>query len=466
MSDFTTTAAELQTLRGEMSGTDGAAAALSASFSKYFKEMTSAVAGFAQNAAVSLSGVTGRLRELNSQMSALGSQGGAAGADFSKQLGAGVGQGLSDVSGGLESVGNGFGSFGTGAASAGEGLSSLGAGLSGAGAGLSSAGKGLVSLASALPLAASGFSALLAVLPDLLANLPQILVFVGIMGAFSLLGPGLAAAGAGILGIGQGLLAMAQSLVTATSGLTSLGAALPLVNAGMLELIDGLMNTEINIGGILTFVLLAASMFVMAEAIKSMNEHLAPMVENMGTLGNIFTAGLMVGITVFAVMMLLLSLAMGKVANGVDKVTKSFAAQYSQLQKNIPLLATAAILSNPIVGAITVAAATAAGFALGAVIPQMKTGGVVTGPTYAMVGEGRYPEAVVPLGSSPQFAEMKDDIANAVIQGIFAANRAGGNSGQTELVLNLDGEKLARVIIPRINKENNRRGYALQLKEV
>ena len=335
----------------------------------------------------------------------------------------------------------------------------------GAGAGLSSAGEGLAALASALPLTAAGFSALLAVLPDLLANLPQILVFVGIMGAFSLLGPGLAAAGAGILGIGQGLLAMAQSLVTATSGLVSLGGALPLVNAGMLELINGLMNTEINIGGILTFVLLAASMFVMAEAIKSMNEHLGPMVANLGTLGNIFTTGLMVGITVFAVMMLLLSLAMGKVASGVDKVTKSFAAQYSQLQKNIPLLATAAILSNPIVGAITVAVATAAGFAIGAIIPQMAKGGVVASPTVAMVGEGRYPEAVVPLGSSPQFAEMKDDIANAVIQGIFAANRAGG-SEKAELVLNLDGEKLARVIIPRINKENNRRGYALQLKEV
>ena len=465
MSEINTAAAELQTLRGELSETDAAAAGLSASFSKYFKEMTAAVAGFARNAAVSLSGVTGRLKELNSEMSALGSQGGSAGADFSKQLGSGIDQGLAGVGGGLENVGAGFGNFGAGVASAGEGLSSFGAGLSGAGAGLSSAGEGLAALASALPLTAAGFSALLAVLPDLLANLPQILVFVGIMGAFSLLGPGLAAAGAGILGIGQGLLAMAQSLVTATSGLVSLGGALPLVNAGMLELINGLMNTEINIGGILTFVLLAASMFVMAEAIKSMNEHLGPMVANLGTLGNIFTTGLMVGITVFAVMMLLLSLAMGKVASGVDKVTKSFAAQYSQLQKNIPLLATAAILSNPIVGAITVAAATAAGFAIGAIIPQMAKGGVVASPTVAMVGEGRYPEAVVPLGSSPQFAEMNDDIANAVLQGIFAANRAGG-SEKTELVLNLDGEKLARVIIPRINKENNRRGYALQLKEV
>ena len=98
-------------------------------------------------------------------------------------------------------------------------------------------------------------------------------------------------------------------------------------------------------------------------------------------------------------------------------------------------------------------------------IPAMATGGVIERATVAMVGEGAYPEAVIPLGNSPQFNSMKTEIANAVLQGLAAAQspRAEGN---TELVLNLDGERFARAIIPKINRENSRKGYALQLKGV
>ena len=35
-------------------------------------------------------------------------------------------------------------------------------------------------------------------------------------------------------------------------------------------------------------------------------------------------------------------------------------------------------------------------------------GGVVTGPTFALIGEGQHNEAVVPLGNSPQFKSMKE----------------------------------------------------------
>lgn len=49
-------------------------------------------------------------------------------------------------------------------------------------------------------------------------------------------------------------------------------------------------------------------------------------------------------------------------------------------------------------------------------VPKMATGGVVDSPTMAMIGEGRYSEAVVPLGNSPQFAKMKEEIADAVTQ--------------------------------------------------
>lgn len=47
-------------------------------------------------------------------------------------------------------------------------------------------------------------------------------------------------------------------------------------------------------------------------------------------------------------------------------------------------------------------------------IATMATGGVVTGPTYALIGEGRYDEAVIPLGDSPQMKELVDALANAV----------------------------------------------------
>ena len=41
-------------------------------------------------------------------------------------------------------------------------------------------------------------------------------------------------------------------------------------------------------------------------------------------------------------------------------------------------------------------------------------GGVVTGPTYALLGEGQYDEAVIPLGDSPQMKELVDALAEAV----------------------------------------------------
>ena len=47
-------------------------------------------------------------------------------------------------------------------------------------------------------------------------------------------------------------------------------------------------------------------------------------------------------------------------------------------------------------------------------IPHLKTGGVVTGPTYALIGEGGKDEAVIPLDNSPQMAQLVQQIADAV----------------------------------------------------
>ncbi len=110
------------------------------------------------------------------------------------------------------------------------------------------------------------------------------------------------------------------------------------------------------------------------------------------------------------------------------------------------------------------AAFTAAAFAIVKMgTAALATGGIVNAPTMALVGEGRYPEAVVPLGDSPQFAGMKTEIANAVLQGIAAMQ---GNGGNGEIVLNLDGELFARAIIPKIDRENRRRGCKIQYNGV
>lgn len=49
-------------------------------------------------------------------------------------------------------------------------------------------------------------------------------------------------------------------------------------------------------------------------------------------------------------------------------------------------------------------------------ISYLATGGVATGPTQAVLGEGKYDEAVIPLGNSPQLNEMLDKFAEKVNQ--------------------------------------------------
>ena len=97
-----------------------------------------------------------------------------------------------------------------------------------------------------------------------------------------------------------------------------------------------------------------------------------------------------------------------------------------------------------------------------ALLPAMATGGVVTGPTIAMVGEGKYPEAVVPLGDSPQFAEMKADIANAVVQAVSALNVGSGKSARNMTVqLHIDGRQFAETTVKDFVDTLNNEGYSV-----
>ena len=74
--------------------------------------------------------------------------------------------------------------------------------------------------------------------------------------------------------------------------------------------------------------------------------------------------------------------------------------------------------------------------------PQLATGGVATRTVNATIGEGKYAEAVIPLGASPQFADMKSDIANAVVQGLNGANI--NNNQPINITINVDEDYIYR----------------------
>lgn len=97
---------------------------------------------------------------------------------------------------------------------------------------------------------------------------------------------------------------------------------------------------------------------------------------------------------------------------------------------------------------------TAAGIGVASIkgmMPKMATGGVVDDTTIAMIGEGHYSEAVVPLGNSPQFREMKESIASEVARKVspYPLGPYGQQSGGT-VVLEMDGREFARAILPYI----------------
>lgn len=95
----------------------------------------------------------------------------------------------------------------------------------------------------------------------------------------------------------------------------------------------------------------------------------------------------------------------------------------------------------------------------------LATGGVVSKPTFAMIGEGKYNEAVVPLGNSPQFTSMKESIADSVVNKQKSTsnnyNSFNGSSNQS-VVLNIDGRTLGRMQLNSINKVRRQVGVDLK----
>lgn len=142
-------------------------------------------------------------------------------------------------------------------------------------------------------------------------------------------------------------------------------------------------------------------------------------------------------------------------------------------QKAIAVIAAAGALALVVAGIVMTATAATVSTAKSTtstnLIPAMATGGVATGPTVALIGEGDYQEAVVPLGNSPQFKSMKDDIASSVVESLAQtpafrnlAGSSGAAGGTTPVVLQIDGRTLARTTLPYIGYTQSQTGVKLK----
>ena len=138
------------------------------------------------------------------------------------------------------------------------------------------------------------------------------------------------------------------------------------------------------------------------------------------------------------------------VAMNIKNAVSAWIAEKAYWKLALAAIAAAGMLAAVVAGIVMTAVASASSVvdsneSNGPDTVAMATGGVVSAPTLAMVGEGKYPEAVVPLGQSPQFTSMKQGIAEEVVSLIGPRNDARNNR---PVVLNIDGRTLARALWP------------------
>lgn len=89
-------------------------------------------------------------------------------------------------------------------------------------------------------------------------------------------------------------------------------------------------------------------------------------------------------------------------------------------------------------------------------VPLLAEGGVVTGPTMAIVGEAG-PEAVLPLSRGGGFVR---ELADAIGEAVAAALR---RAEPGEVTIEMDGRRLARALLPRLQAETLRQGASWEV---
>lgn len=155
-----------------------------------------------------------------------------------------------------------------------------------------------------------------------------------------------------------------------------------------------------------------------------------------------------------------------KIASAAMAIAKWWEAA-AWWQQAIAVIASAGALAL-IVGGIVLAATSSAKSQADSTmastpnVPQMARGGVVTAPTVALIGEGRYNEAVVPLGNSPQFRNMQDAIAEQVTFRLGQqSSRATSSRSNTPVILQINGKDIARAILPDLGLTRPQTGVKL-----
>src|SRR5690606_6898730 len=121
----------------------------------------------------------------------------------------------------------------------------------------------------------------------------------------------------------------------------------------------------------------------------------------------------------------------------------------------------------PLLGAQAFGAGGAAGVAF------MASGGLVTGSGLAVVGEAGPELLSLPRGASVTPLSGGGTVEDAVYRAVYAAIRdaarverlQGGPSQDTQVVLEIDGQRIARAIIPPLAREQQRTGFRLIPRE-
>lgn len=143
------------------------------------------------------------------------------------------------------------------------------------------------------------------------------------------------------------------------------------------------------------------------------------------------------------------------VASNIKSAVSAWIAEKAYWKLALALIAAAGMLALVVAGIVLTATSTAAAQtnSMQGTNPAsvaLAVGGVVTAPTLALVGEGKYDEAVVPLGQSPQFQGMKEGIAQEVVAMLGSNNRGSSGSSDRPVILNIDGKTLARALWPNL----------------
>jgi hypothetical protein len=100
-------------------------------------------------------------------------------------------------------------------------------------------------------------------------------------------------------------------------------------------------------------------------------------------------------------------------------------------------------------------------------VPQMASGGIVSKATLALIGEGKVPEAVVPLEENGYLNKLVTNAVNTAITSAMTWNSVGQSSQSStpiNLVVNLDSKTIAQQTYTHLNDISNKNGTPLVVR--